>query len=295
MATSNQKDDARTQDAMDTSKQKRQMRVLCLGLFRTGTYSMYTALTTLGFENVYHGLNSLGANDDWAILSAAADATFSTLPTYRGDDKPFTRDEWDALWGSCEAVTDVASVFGPALIKAYPEAKVVLWERDFEKWYKSVTETVVDSLFGTVGSFFVGTVEPFIGSVAGLANRKMLLGWARAADGRELRDRETLRRARERHHKEIRDMCASQEGKMLDFKMADGWEPLCEFLGCEVPRGEDGQVLPFPRANEAAALRQKIQEQQLVILKKAARTMLPWVGAVGVVGAGWWWATRGSF
>ena len=82
---------------------------------------------------------------------------------------------------------------------------------------------------------------------------------------------------------------------MLDFKMADGWEPLCEFLGCEVPRGEDGQVLPFPRANEAAALRQKIQEQQLVILKKAARTMLPWVGAVGVVGAGWWWATRGSF
>ncbi|KAK1758779.1 hypothetical protein QBC47DRAFT_95779 [Echria macrotheca] len=275
------------------SPPKREMKVLCLGLFRTGSYSMYTALTTLGYANVYHGLNSLGVNDDWVILNAAADATFPSLPTYRGPEKPFSRAEWDAIFGSCEAVTDVASVFGPALIDAYPDARVVLVERDFDKWYKSVVEGVVDSLFGTVPDFFVNTVEPMIGSVAGPTNRKMLLGWAGARDGVELRRRETLRAAWERHHREIREMCAGREGKLLEYRMGDGWEPLCEFLGCAVPRGGDGEVLPFPHANEAAALRKKIVGQQVAMLKKLGRKMAPWVAAAGAVGVAWWARSQG--
>ncbi|KAM7207247.1 hypothetical protein V8F20_002513 [Naviculisporaceae sp. PSN 640] len=281
---------ARVSASGDADINKGKMRVLCLGLMRTGTYSIHHALTTLGFVNVYHGLNSLGVNEDWAILNAAADATFPSLPTHTGQE--FSRAEWDSLWGSCEAVTDVASVFGPALISAYPEAKVLLVERDFEKWYKSFTEGVVDSLWGRVGDFFVGTVEPLIGSVAGPASRKMLLGWAGVADGAELRKKEVLRAAWERHHREIREMCAGQEGKLLNYKMGDGWEPLCEFLGCELPRDGEGKVLPFPHANEAAALRKKIMAQQVAMLKKAAAAVAPWVGVIGAAVVGWWWWRR---
>ncbi|KAK0742980.1 hypothetical protein B0T18DRAFT_481375 [Schizothecium vesticola] len=201
---------------------KRQMQVLSLGLFRTGTYSMSQALTTLSYADVYRGLNSLGKNDDWIILGNAAD--------------PFTRDEWDQIWGSCEAVTDVAS------------AKVVLVKRDYDKWCKSVNETIIDSLWGVLPNFFVGAVEPLIGSVSGLTSRKMLLGWAAARDEKELRAN-------------LRAAC---------------WEPLYEFLGREVPRGEDGKPVPFPHANEAAALRRKIMEQQ--------------VGTATAVGVGLWLA-----
>jgi hypothetical protein len=45
---------------------------------------MSQALTTLGYADVYRGLNSLGKNDDWIILGNAADVTFPSLPTYRG-------------------------------------------------------------------------------------------------------------------------------------------------------------------------------------------------------------------
>ncbi|KAK3319399.1 hypothetical protein B0H66DRAFT_559397 [Apodospora peruviana] len=264
----------------------REMKILCLGLMRSGTYSIYTALTMLGYKNVYHGLNSLGNNADWAILNAAADATFPSLPSH--SHKPFTVAEWDQIWGSCEAVTDVASVFGPQLIDAYPDAKVVLVQRDFEKWSKSINETVINSLWGAIPDFFVGVIEPMIGSVAGPASRKMLLGWAEANDAEEMRA--NLRVAWERHHDEIRDKCRGREGKLLEFKLADGWEPLCEFLGREVPRDtETGEVVPFPHANEAKALRAKLIEQQVEMLKKAGVALMPWMGALGVAGAGWWW------
>ncbi|KAK0642865.1 hypothetical protein B0T16DRAFT_414869 [Cercophora newfieldiana] len=268
---------------------KREMKVLALGLFRTGTYSMSQALTTLGYANVYHGLNSMGNNSDWAILGNAADATFPSLPTYRGPGNEFTRQEWDGIWGSCEAVTDVASIFGAALVKAYPDAKVILVERDYGKWSKSVNETIITSLWGTIPNFFVNVVEPLLGSVTGPANRKMLLGWANAKDEKELGA--NLRAAWERHHSEIRETCAATPGRLLNYKLGDGWAPLCEFLGREVPVGEDGKPLPFPHANEATALRQKIIDQQITMLKKLAGNMLPWVGGATAAGAGWWWAS----
>jgi len=76
---------------------KRKIQILCLGLFRTGTYSMSLALKTLGYADVHHGIDSIGKDDDWAVFGDAADATFASLPTYRGADKPFTCDEWDQV------------------------------------------------------------------------------------------------------------------------------------------------------------------------------------------------------
>ena len=35
--------------------------------------------------------------------------------------------------------------------------------------------------------------------------------------------------------------------RLLEWYVEDGWEPLCKFLGKEIPK------VPFPRANDAAA------------------------------------------
>lgn len=40
--------------------------------------------------------------------------------------------------------------------------------------------------------------------------------------------------------------------QLLVFKLEEGWAPLCEFLGVEIPD------LPFPRVNKGAALVEKI-------------------------------------
>lgn len=47
----------------------------------------------------------------------------------------------------------------------------------------------------------------------------------------------------------IRDLVRSQgrEADMLEFSVGSGWEPLCEFLGVDVPRDERGEKEEYPK------------------------------------------------
>ncbi|EOO00527.1 putative nad dependent epimerase protein [Phaeoacremonium minimum UCRPA7] len=201
------------------------------------------------------GVDAVDSPTDWQIFDKAADATFANLPTYTG--KAFTRDDWDQLFGPCEAVTDVASMFAPQLIEAYPEAKIVLVRRDIERWYKSLDESVLKALWGPVPEFFVSYVEPLLGSVAGPANRKIMYGFFGALDVETIRA--NARDKYRQHYEQIKEKVPAEN--LLEFNLADGWEPLCKFLGKEVPD------MPFPHANEAAALRQKIVRKQMTMLQ----------------------------
>lgn len=53
------------------------------------------------------------------------------------------------------------------------------------------------------------------------------------------------------HNKWVRELVP--EGQLLEYQPSMGWEPLCEFLGKEIPKDE-----PFPWVNEAAFLRRVI-------------------------------------
>lgn len=262
-----------------TSQPIRPTLVLSLGLPRTGTASMAAALRILGYQNVWHGVDAISNSADWAVLNRAADATFPNLPSYTG--KPFTRADWDEIWGPCEAITDIGSIFSAQLVDAYPEAKVVLVQRDVEKWYVSVEEGVFSSLWGTVPDFFVGVVEPLIGSVAGPASRKHLLGFFGARDVGELRAK--AKDGYEAHYRKMRAMVPGE--RLLDFKIEEGWEPLCEFLGREVPVG-----VPFPHVNDAEALKAKIREHMTDMLKSLGRKAGPWAAAALTVVAGVYFA-----
>jgi len=267
---------------MVASKPLRKTQVLSLGLPRTGTSSICEALTLLGYKDVYHGIKSIDSPTDWAIFSRAADATFPNLPTYTG--KPFTVAEWDEVFGECEAVTDIGSMFGPQLIEAYPDAKVILVKRDYDRWYKSMEEQVFQALWGRLADFFVGTVEPIIGSVAGPANRKMMLGFFRASTVDEVR--EHARETYDRHYRTIKEM--TPPDNLLELDLKDGWRPLCEFLGKDVPAAWVGRENEFPSINEAAAMRKKIMEQQVKLLKRAAGVIAPYLSVVALAGAAWY-------
>jgi len=55
-----------------------------------------------------------------------------------GGPKPFGRTEFDQLLGNYGVICDAPFItFAPKLIEAYPDALVVLVERDIETWYKS--------------------------------------------------------------------------------------------------------------------------------------------------------------
>lgn len=234
--------------------------ILCLGMARTGTASLAESLRFLGVSKVHHGLEIIGPEfqNHWQILDRAADASFPILPTYTG--KPFTRAEWDEAFGEYGAVTDIASFYAMSLIHAYPDAQVILVERDIESWTRS-TEQVFKPWQSQSQVRMIQWVGSWIGSIEGKVSLKFQLGWTQSKHPKDIYG--NARAAYERHYSEIR--ATVPPGQLLNFQLKDGWEPLCQFLGKDIPN------VPFPRVNEAAAYARHARRTRNDGLRKLAK------------------------
>ncbi|KAK2027036.1 hypothetical protein LX32DRAFT_621465 [Colletotrichum zoysiae] len=254
-------------------------KVLSLGMTRTGSASITQALTILGYKNVHHGIQAIGNPKDWEVFSRACDAFYPTLPTYNG--KPFGRSDWDQVFGQCEGVTDMASFFAVPLVHAYPDAKVVLVERDVESWYASM-EAIFGTTWGWRADLIIDVFGRLMGLTGGLTIRKIMLGFYEARDAGEMRAK--ARDRYRRHYAEVRAAVAGD--RLLDYDVKEGWEPLCAFLGKPVPD------VPFPQANKRKEHVARVRAKQNMFLKamgkKMLRMVVPWVLGSSAVAVGMW-------
>lgn len=223
-------------------------------LIQTLLAAMQTAFNLLGIP-CCHSFSLYNHIRDCTMWQTAFDAKFS------GQGKPFTRTEWDQLLGEYGAVTDVpALAFSEDLIFTYPEAKVVLMERDMDRWYASFDDAVVKVMWGKWGHR-LATLDPwFVGPL-----RDVHLRWAKDWMGAHSAD-EMRRIARDQyrqHYARIRRMVPPD--RLLEYKLGTGWEPLCEFLGKNVP-----DEVEFPRVNETASMHEKMS----IILRRGLRNLL---------------------
>lgn len=205
------------------------MRVLALGLGRTGTASLRAALKDLGYEDTYHMMSASVENPPDCLLWQDAFAA-----KYDGKGA-FGRKEWDQLLGHCQAVCDWPAVaFAEELIEAYPEAKVILNSRDVDSWYKSTLRTVNwranDPELACLShvDWAAGQYHPML--------RKF---WDCFFYG----DFETFGKQRFKdYYAKLRQILPPQ--RILEFDIKSGWQPLCEFLGQPLP------LTPFPHSND---------------------------------------------
>ncbi|KAJ4289299.1 hypothetical protein N0V88_007050 [Collariella sp. IMI 366227] len=253
--------------ASSTPTPPSRLKVIHAGFMRTGTNSMARAYQILGFKP-YHALFVSLITNPWDEIDRAADAMWPNLPGARKNPPPtpFTRADWDALWGAhFDVVTDLSSPFTSELIKAYPEVKVVVVERDFDKWWSSYKHVVIDRAFGRdEDPALVGRVLPYLfwltlGTRSMFTIVKFNLGFFGARTRAECIA--NARGAYKRYHEQVRRLVP--EEKRLEYKMGDGWEPLCEFLGVEVPDVE------FPNTNKRENLNyvQVFQENMTEVQK----------------------------
>jgi len=108
----------------------------------------------------------------------------------------------------------------------------------------------------------------------------MLLGFFGAATPDEIR-----RKARDvyvRHYERVRAKVPKE--KLLEYELGSGWGPLCGFLGVQVP-GEQ-----FPWVNEAAALKDKIDQIKREKFRAGAGMIAPVL--VGAIAVGAYWYVR---
>lgn len=197
---------------------------------------------------------------------------------YKGKGQPFGRAEFDKILGHCAAVTDApCTEFGPELIDAYPEAKVVLVEREFSAWYKSfsiIAENSFDPVFK-----ITAILDPYW---AGRA-RKMAFLWLNGRYGQTSQEiKDNLRKVYDEHYATIRRVTPPE--RLLEYKLGSGWEPLCKFLDKPIPD------VPFPWLNEGERLKEFFKFLEKRVATNALKNVISVIGPLAVLGYAIYWA-----
>ena len=255
---------------IDRRKQTRTvpLEVLCLGYSRTGTLTMHTALNILGYPNPYHFssiYDNVRDSDAWLELIATKfDGT--------GKRTGLTKADFDAVLGHTGAVTDMPAIhFAAELIEFYPDAKIVLVERDLDSWYASWSAFLKEAM--DPGLWMVARLDgAVLGRIAAVGGKctQLLVGSATTLEAARARSKEEYRK----HYALVRSLAPKE--RLLDFKLKDGWEPLCEFLGKPVPKE------PFPHVNDSASNKQGFKELGGMAIKRILRKGAVVSVAVGV-------------
>jgi hypothetical protein len=188
------------------------LQVIGAGLGRTGTMSLKLALERLGLGPCYH-MAELMMNPERTPLWIAA-----------ADGKP----DWEAVFAGYSSTTDYPGcLYWRELAAAYPSAKLILTKRDREKWFESTQATIFSD---EMSARILGSpIEPFF--------RKTV--WRDF--GERIHDRAFMTAYFDEHNAAVEAGVAKR--RLLIYDVAQGWEPLCEFLGVEVPDS------PFPKVN----------------------------------------------
>ncbi|KAH7336626.1 hypothetical protein BKA65DRAFT_402987 [Rhexocercosporidium sp. MPI-PUGE-AT-0058] len=212
------------------------MEVLVLGLCRTGTMSMRIALEKLGYKNVYHFSSVFEHQSHPDLWIAALKAKYEQ----KGGLCPggVTRDYWDNIIGEYNAMTDIpCACFAPELIASYPSAKLILTTRSAASWHSSMMHTIHALQTSYLNRFLILFSDHHVKRISSLMDliiKHYFLG-SIPRFGIEVY---------EEHNEKVRAVATAEGRELLEFKLGDGWEELCAFLGKTVPD------LEFPHVNE---------------------------------------------
>jgi len=186
------------------------LRVVGAGLGRTGTLSLKLALERLLGGRCYHMVEVLANPTHVPVWTAAA----------RGEPV-----DWHALFrGYVAAVDWPVGSFWEEVSAAFPEAIVLHSVRDPHSWWKSASATIFPATREASGPW-----------------REMLDEMYGRRFTSALEDEAACIAAFERHDAEVR--ARAPKGRLVEWRAADGWRPLCAALGVPVPDE------PFPHAN----------------------------------------------
>ena len=237
------------------------LKIIGAGFGRTGTLSTQFALNQLGYR-CYHMKEIMqkenkGHLDFWLKVS---------------ESPPETEHDWDHVFANYSATVDYpSSCVWLELVEANPEAKVLLTLHPGgpEAWYKSTTETIYAISKMWEGKFLAFFISPF---------RKMTrmtskLIWEQFLHGTMDNKEDAIKRYNE-HIEEVKRLIP--QDKLLIFSVDQGWEPLCSFLGKEVPKSQ------FPNVNDKAEMKTMINRMSLftrlfIMLIAMLSSALVWV------------------
>jgi hypothetical protein len=194
------------------------LKVIGSGFGRTGTMSTKIALELLGFGPCHHMVEVIENPSQpakWKAIAAGQPVNWAEV-----FDGYNSQVDWPgaAVWQETS--------------KAFPDAKVVHTERPEEDWWNSFSVTI--------GKFFTRApsmpLPPHIAAIF-----ETMSGWFLKNTFADYTDRDCAIAAYRLNNQKVRETIPAD--RLLIFNVAEGWEPLCEFLGVPVPDTD------YPRSN----------------------------------------------
>lgn len=202
------------------------LSVIGAGFGRTGTLSLKVALEQLGFAPCHHMMEVFANPGQAPVWLSAA----------KGEAV-----DWDSFLSGYKASVDWPSChFWRELAAHYPEAKVILSTRDARRWYKSISETIFRAMEGEMPE--EGPGRDVMAMARYVVSDETFGG---RTDEAHVLDVLT------RHEAEVKHGIPA--ARLLVFDVAEGWEPLCRFLGVAVPDA------PFPRTNSSKEFQARLK------------------------------------
>jgi hypothetical protein len=224
------------------------IKIIGAGFGRTGTLSMKTALEELGFGPCYHMMEVFSHPKHAPVWEAAA----------KGETV-----NWKELFNGYQATVDwPGCTFYKEFMQIYPDAKVLLTVRDPEKWYESTQSTIYHRTVRTNAPFsrrLLRLLRPDILKTVRMINT---LIWEGTFND-NFTDKPYAIEIFNQHIEEVKKVVPPE--RLLVYNVKEGWEPLCAFLGVEVPRNK-----PFPHLNDRVSFIARGRRRLITTIGSAA-------------------------
>ena len=199
------------------------LKIIGAGFGRTGTESMKLALEILGYAPCHHMIEVLrNPEQEQYWRKAAINKTY----------------DWDHAFENYQAAVDWPSAFyWRELSEYYPEAKILLTVRPADEWYESYSKTILEATKDSKDPEVLGR---------SLIADQVFQG---KPDDRDF--------AIGVYEENIREVQATiSEDRLLTYHVGSGWQPLCEFLGKDIPNQD------YPRTNSTQEFVERLKSMK---------------------------------
>ena len=213
------------------------MKVICAGMNKTGTKSISKALRQLGFTVSDFPQQLDGFLDHW-------------IDVFQNGTKPDVK----RVYVNADAVVDIpGNLFWEEILETFPDCKVILSERNEDCWVQSWVKQL--EMTHALRATMTGIIALSLSQTAREMNHDVVDGCLTALLG-SINPKSTcvLKKRYRMHNHRVKSIVPPE--KLLVYNVKQGWKPLCDFLGCEVPTSA------FPHENVKGEIVLKLSEMK---------------------------------
>ncbi|KAJ8127526.1 hypothetical protein O1611_g6110 [Lasiodiplodia mahajangana] len=216
-------------DTVPTPKNVKPKKLIVLSAPRTGTHGIYKALLQLGYSP-YHMAETLNIGP--RAIRIMADG-MKAEQFHEG--MPYGREEFDKWFADYDVIIEMPFFMLRSTLKAYPDAKFLLTERDPEKWAKSFMNTAGAAItdFNRFPMSVFRRFDNFSSHMHMFGT--ILLNHSTNGFGVSEQGRQALIENYKAYIAEVKRLVPPKQLKVFRLEDGFGWNELCPCLGVPVP------------------------------------------------------------